>query len=478
MTTRLQPPCSFPPAPPEEAGASFASSTSVVSDKTDQSSVRSPVSSKATTPVDQDSSREAPPPPPIAVSAMLDSPRRRHNVRPRVSVPHDLALPEYGIQCIAAAESSRLNPYALHQDEYVMLRGHLTPAQVTTYLNIRNGILRLWVRNPQVAVTCDEAIGCAKDSRWFDVANVCFDWLVRKGYINYGCVDIKSSRKTFSNVPEKGKRKTVVVIGAGMSGLGCARQLEGLFKQYARRFSEMGEEPPEVIVLEGRNRIGGRVYSRAIKFPSARSSLGSNERRYTAEMGGMIITGFERGNPLNVLVRGQLSLDYYSLKSDTTIYDSNGKPVDPVRDQLVEKLYNDCLDRVSEYKFKTPPTKLIEGNHDLIREGRDSFAEGHRTIAYVEETTAAQPRAVPVSEQNMAPQVDLVPVSSDRLTGRTHCEPGTPGQVKASHKAMMMGWTLKPGVPEGKDLDLERASRKPGATLGSVMDEAILQYRI
>ncbi|EON97951.1 putative lysine-specific histone demethylase 1 protein [Phaeoacremonium minimum UCRPA7] len=144
---------------------------------------------------------------------------------------------------------------------------------------------------------------------------------------------------------------------------------------------------------------------------------------------------------------------------------------------MVEQLYNACLDRVSEYKFKLPASKLIEGNHDLIDEGRDSSAEVHRTIAYVEETTAAQPHAPSVSEQNMTPQVDMVPVSSDRLTGRVHVEPGTPGSTTAAHKAKSIGWTLKPDVTEAKDFDLDTLSKDPSATLGSMMDEAIRQYK-
>ncbi len=51
------------------------------------------------------------------------------------------------------------------------------------------------MRNPRIAVGRNEAIGCAKDSRWFDVANVCYDWLLRGGYINFGCIEIRTSRK-------------------------------------------------------------------------------------------------------------------------------------------------------------------------------------------------------------------------------------------------------------------------------------------
>ncbi|KAJ4417327.1 hypothetical protein N0V85_001895 [Neurospora sp. IMI 360204] len=412
-------------------------------------------------------------------TASTDTPRRRYNVRPKVTIPPNLPLPDYAMQCISAAEASRLNPYALHQEEYLMLRDHISHAQVTTYLNIRNGILRLWVRNPQIAVTREEAVGCAKDTRWFDAASLCFDWLVRRGYINFGCVGYRHSKKHASKDSSTAtlKQRTVAVLGAGMAGLGCARQLEGLFAQYAKKFRDMGEEPPRVIVIEGRNRIGGRVYSRPFASKPARIPENFQGKRFTAEMGGMIITGFERGNPINILLRAQLGIPYRPLRPDTTLYDSNGKPVDLHRDQLVENLYNDCLDRVSEYKFKQPTSKLIEGNRELIDEGKDSSAEAYKTIRQVEESTAAQPHAPPVSEQSIAPQVNLVPISSDRATGRVHTEPGTPGALKAAYKAKLLGWALKQGVSEDADLDLETPAKEPGANLGSVVDNMIAQYR-
>lgn len=455
---------------------SFASSASALTERSGLSSKPTSVSSKATTPLDTGSPRD--PSSHFFGSTTQTRPMHRiqFNVRPKVSVPTDLTPQEYAIECIEAAENSRLNPYALHQEEYHLLRSHISHAQVTTYLNIRNGILRLWVRNPQIAVTREEAIGCAKDTRWFDVANVCFDWLVRRGFINYGCVEIRQQKQNANNIQPR-RQRTIVVIGAGFSGLGCARQLTGLSQQYAKRFRDMGEEPPRVIVLEGRTRVGGRVYSRAFQtLPDTAPGI-FRGKRFTAEMGGMIITGFDRGNPLNILVRGQLGLPYHCLRSDMSLYDTNGTAVDPVRDQLVEHMFNACLDRVSEYKFKMPPAKLLEGNHDLMDEGKDSSAEGHKTIALVEETAAAQPHAPPVSEQNVAPQVNLVPVSTDRMTGKVHVEPGTPGSMRAAFKAKSLGWSLKPGVSETKDIELDAAANDPRATLGSVVDEALMQHK-
>ncbi|KAI8632574.1 flavin-containing amine oxidoreductase-domain containing protein [Xylariaceae sp. FL1651] len=461
----------------DNVGNSFESSASVLSDHSDLTSPPSsiPPSSKATTPIDLGVSKE-----PLAVptnSNITPVRRRTFDVRPRVSIPTDIAPQDYAHQCIAAAESSRLNPYALHQDEYALLREHISHAQVTTYLNIRNGILRLWINNPRIGVSREEAVGCAKDSRWYDVASVCYDWLIRSGHINFGAAEVVSSNKRHRRPKPLRHGKTIVVIGAGMSGLGCARQLDSLFKQYTDQFYHLEQEPPRVIVLEGRNRLGGRVYSRALDSSKSPHMIGFRGRRHSVECGGMIITGFERGNPLNVLVRGQMALPYYALKPDTVLYDTNGKAVDEERDHLVEKLYNDCLERVSDYKFKSQPSKLIEGNRDLIDEGRDSASEGYKSIAKMEEAMAALPQAPPVSKQSLGPEINLVPVSTDRATGKTHVEPGTPGALKAAYKARMMGWALKEGVTEDHDLDLDTAAKAPDATLGSVMDEAIIQYK-
>lgn len=461
----------------ENIGNSFESSTSFLSNQSDLSSAPSsiPSSSKATTPVDMGSAKETGTA--SIISNTASAARRSFDVRPRVSIPTDISLQDYAHQCIAAAESSRLNPYALHPDEYVILREHISHAQVTTYLNIRNGVLRLWTNNPRIGVEREEAIGCAKDPRWYDVASVCYDWLVRSGHINFGAVKVPTSRTPHKGGKQRRCTKTVVVIGAGMSGLGCARQLDSLFKQYADQFHDLEQDPPRVIVLEGRDRLGGRVYSRALDDNKSSHIIGFKGRRHSVECGGMIITGFERGNPLNILVRGQMALPYHALRPDAILYDTNGKAVNEERDRMVEKLFNDCLERVSDYKFKSEPSKLIEGNKDLIDEGRDSASEGQRSIAQMEEATAALPQAPPISKQSLGPQVSLVPVSTDRTTGRAHVEPGTPAAFKAAYKARLMGWALKEDITEEQDLELDAAAKAPKATLGSVVDEAITQYK-
>jgi monoamine oxidase len=397
--------------------------------------------------------------------------------RPRSSIPPRLPAGLYGQQCVEAAYASRLNPYALHADEHRILRDRLCHLHITVYLNIRNGILRLWTRNPMVAVTREEALGCAKDYRWVQLASFAFDWLVRKGYINFGCVEVPASIKSS---PKRGRGKghspgTIVVIGAGMSGLGCARQLEGLLNQYHTRFSE--DEPlPRIIVLEGRRRIGGRIYSHPLKSlisPTLKPGL-----RSTAEMGAQIITGFEHGNPLDAVVRGQLALHYHSLKDVSTLYDVDGSPVSESHDLLVEKLYNDILDRSGDYRHKANIPVPAEGDRELIDSARDASGDDGLTIAQFEEATASGTIDLILPRKNIRKGVGhkAAAVKTAPTTANQSAPPAS--QSAAALAARNMGWQLKPGVPTNQSLNLDDVARSSNfQTLGSVMDEGVTQYQ-
>jgi monoamine oxidase len=397
--------------------------------------------------------------------------------RPRSSIPTGLPAGVYGQQCVAAAYASRLNPYALHADEHRILRDRLCHLHITVYLNLRNGILRLWTRNPLVSVTREEALGCAKDHRWVHLASFAYDWLARKGYINFGCVEIPGSVKS-SPRRARGKLnnpRTVVVIGAGMSGLGCARQLQGLFNQYHNRFSD--EQPmPRIVILEARKRIGGRIYSHPLK--SMTSQKLKPGLRPTAEMGAQIITGFEHGNPLDAIVRGQLALHYHSLKDVSTLYDIDGSPVDESHDLLVEKLYNDILDRSGLYRHKANIPVPAEGDRELIDSARDSSADDGVTIAQFEEAKASGtidlilPRkTIRKGVGHKAAAVKNTPTSLNQNTAPTSLAP-------AATEALGMGWRLKPGIPTNQNLALDDVARSSNfQTLGSVMDEGVSQYQ-
>lgn len=104
--------------------------------------------------------------------------------------------------------------------------------------------------------------------------------------------------------------KSVVVIGAGLAGAAAARQL-----------AKWGFR---VVVLEGRNRSGGRVWS---------TRMEGGGRMGVAELGGQIITGID-GNPLAVLAH-QLGLSMHEIKNRCPLYLDDGTEAPADLDQLV-----------------------------------------------------------------------------------------------------------------------------------------------
>ena len=393
--------------------------------------------------------------------------------RPRTSIPTNLAPADLAHQSIHAAYSSRLNPYALHPSEYHLLRDHICHHHVTAYLNIRNRILRLWVRNPLVSVTAEEAAGCALSSRWLGLAQVAYEWLVRRGYINFGCVEIPDNATLRAKRYQKkrSKRKSIIVVGAGMAGLGCARQLEGLFCHYQDHWAAAGEEVPTVTILEGRSRIGGRVYSHPLRTQMPNRM--PENARHAAEMGAHIITGFDHGNPLNIIIRGQLALHYYPLKDNSRLYDIDGRIVDKERDTMVEKLFNDILDRASVYRHRAPLPVTAEGDKELIDGGRDPQGVSDQLLKDTDAERSANATTAQESE------VESVPGGVDKLTGKAHMVTGPRTKVPPALAARAMGWQLPSNVVAYQDLNLDsvaKSSQYP--TLGAAMDEAVKQYQL
>ncbi|TKX23679.1 lysine-specific histone demethylase-like protein [Elsinoe australis] len=394
----------------------------------------------------------------------------RERWRANSSIPAALSWEEYGRQCILAANMSRLNPYALHQGEFRLLRDHLPPYLVTTYLNIRNGILRLWTRNPLVSVLLEEAAGCAKDSRHFDLAVFAYKWLVRNGYINFGCIDVPRMIAHPPRGRKATKQTTIAVIGAGMSGLGCARQLEGLIGQYQEQWINKGEHPPKVIVLEGRKRIGGRVYSHPLRS-QVEGSL-PHDLRNTAEMGAQIITGFQHGNPLDAIVRGQLGLHYHLMWDEIVMHDSTGKAVNRERDILVNKIHNDVLERTSDFRIRPTVNETMEGLQDFIdvcQEPVQADLEARATFHKESEDNG---------NSTGHDRSQVVPPGFAKLQGRTQVVAGNSSSRTAAQAAKSAGWELRPGISRNHSLNLDAIVKESSTpTLGSTMDEALRQYQ-
>ena len=104
-------------------------------------------------------------------------------------------------------------------------------------------------------------------------------FLERHGYINFGIYK-KVAAPTPNPSLTKGK---VIIIGAGIAGLTAAQQLKSFGM--------------EVVVLEARDRVGGRIAT-------------FRKGPYIADLGAMVVTGLG-GNPITVLSK-QVRLSGFS----------------------------------------------------------------------------------------------------------------------------------------------------------------------
>jgi len=201
------------------------------------------------------------------------------------------------------------------------------------YVTVRNHILSRWRDDPAVYLPVEHACTWFR-SKFRALVHCAHRFLTTAGLINFG-VGFASNYLDAAGKSNWGTTKgAVVVIGAGLAGLQCARQLIG----FGHR----------VVVLEARNRAGGRVWSKRLSGIDKETGV---LKTAVAEMGGSIITGSD-GNPLSILAR-QLHLKTRPIRDTCPMYleRENGEVADAAMDDEVFAAYNDgALEAVNELR--------------------------------------------------------------------------------------------------------------------------------
>lgn len=186
------------------------------------------------------------------------------------------------------------------------------------YIVIRNHILARWRSNVRTWLAKGQ-IRETVSSECEHLINSAYNFLLYNGYINFGV-----SQSIISQIPEASEG-SVIIVGAGLAGLAAARQLMSFGYK--------------VVVLEGRNRPGGRVYTQKV---------GLEDKVAAMDLGGSVITGIH-ANPLGVLAR-QLSIPLHKVRDNCPLYKPDGAPVDRAMDSSVEFIFNKLLDKVMELR--------------------------------------------------------------------------------------------------------------------------------
>lgn len=187
------------------------------------------------------------------------------------------------------------------------------------YIVVRNHILAKWRENVDVYLQLETVMESIR-AQHKSLVSSAYKFLLTHGYINFGVAPaIKAVIKVETN------RASVIIIGAGLAGLGAARQLIAFGHK--------------VLVIEGRHRPGGRVYTKRMEGDSLMTS---------ADLGGSVITGIE-GNPLGVLAR-QLKIPLHNIRDKCPLHQPNGLPVKEDVDSKVEIQFNKLLDGASKWR--------------------------------------------------------------------------------------------------------------------------------
>lgn len=133
---------------------------------------------------------------------------------------------------------------------------------------------------------------------------------------------------------EPRSRYRVVVVGAGIAGLSCASEL---LLQGERQNIDV-----EVVVIEGRSRIGGRLLTDDTTF-----KCDDGETPFLVDLGASWIHGIDN-NPLAALAK-EAGLTFATASEEVKMLTANMGTVNPDLDERIGELFDELLDQAVSF---------------------------------------------------------------------------------------------------------------------------------
>jgi monoamine oxidase len=141
-------------------------------------------------------------------------------------------------------------------------------------------------------------------------------------------VDVQGTHVTM----ESRSHFRIGIVGGGIAGLACANEL--------LRMGETEGIKLEVILLEARSRLGGRLLTDDSTFKFADGSS------FPVDLGASWIHGIDH-NPLAELAE-QANIDFVTAGEDVKMLRGELKPVDNEVDEYMGKLFDTLLDQAAD----------------------------------------------------------------------------------------------------------------------------------
>ncbi len=173
--------------------------------------------------------------------------------------------------------------------------------------------------------------------------------LTLMGIINHACSENSQKYAVASN------KKRIVVIGAGLAGLTAAKELQ--------------KQGHEVVVIEARERIGGRIWT-SLKWPDMPLDFGATWIHGT------------QGNPLTNLA-DQINAKRLMTSYDRAVtYNTSGKPLSNAEEARIENLREQVFRVLKKAQDEDTDVSVRQAIKPLIQQ-LDKSSEAYRFINFI-----------------------------------------------------------------------------------------------
>jgi monoamine oxidase len=152
------------------------------------------------------------------------------------------------------------------------------------------------------------------------------------------------------------RNKRIVVIGAGLAGLAAAQQLQAKGHQ--------------VVVIEARNRIGGRIWT-STKWPDMPLDLGASW-----------IHGI-KGNPLTALADTVRAKRLPTSYDNYITYNSTGKPLSSAEEKRLEEIRTQLFDTLQKAQNNDKDDSIRHVVEPLLAKNEPSYLQTCRFLNFI-----------------------------------------------------------------------------------------------